>query len=178
MSIIAIDDIIILRFGSSSTSTEGFPLQTSSLSSTIHVDHSTITPTDTEQYSQPFTTEISMTSSPMSTEITSGEKSTIADPYACDQSINYDPCSCVMYSSTELDIRCEGVNMSDVRDGYFSRVFNIFIGFVTLIPLDNDSIPPNMFQSAVERINWLTIDCSLMTNPLLEISPIAFQNNI
>lgn len=90
---------------------------------------------------------------------------------------DFSPCSCSVYIPDEMNVTCEQVFMTDVHDGVFTRLENVFLGFLYLVIVDGDSIPANFLASAVNRINWFYIDCTSNTNPL-EVSSLAFDSKM
>ncbi len=91
--------------------------------------------------------------------------------------MDFAPCTCTLYLDTdEPDIRCDLVNMTDLRDGIFKRLNYVYIRSLFLKLIDNDVLPSNFLGSAVKQINWFTFDCTNITNQL-EVSPMAFESN-
>lgn len=80
---------------------------------------------------------------------------------------DFSPCNCEWYAEGEPYVTCNQVKMTEVRDGLFKRLDRIFIGFLELVVLNGDEIPPYFLGSATRRINYLFIDCIYLDSSLI-----------
>ena len=103
----------------------------------------------------------------------------IADP-EIPEDFDFSPCNCYLYEDhvDEPYVTCNQVNMTEIRDGLFTRLDRIFIGFLELVLLNGDGIPPYFLGSAARRINYLFIDCIYLGSSLIvdELSFKALDN--
>lgn len=90
--------------------------------------------------------------------------------------MDFSPCTaCILDNTGELEVRCELVNMTDVRDGPFQSLDNLNIDFLYLTIIDGDTIPDNFLGSAVNKVNSFSIDCT-DNESLLDVTQSAFGN--
>jgi len=111
------------------------------------------------------------------------ETSTADPSIQCDDGqIDYFPCTCYQPTPSgfpEKTVVCDNVPMIDVRDGLFSRTVQLFIDYLYLYPLENDSIPEYFFgQDGVRYITYFNIYCDYNPASQLEVDPLAFENNV
>jgi len=89
---------------------------------------------------------------------------------------DFSPCICEWFSDAEPYVTCNQVNMTDVRDGLFTRLNRIYTGFLEPVFMNGDGIqiPSYFLGSAMRRINLLIFNCLYMENPL-EVDELAFK---
>lgn len=91
---------------------------------------------------------------------------------------DFSPCECYQKPG-QSQVICSAVNMTLVRDGPLSRVENFDFYELYLSPLKGDFIPANFIQSAIQRIQTLTIDCfAIIPDVLIQVDPLAFESDL
>jgi len=176
---IAIDDIFLLRrdFNSYTSSSTGRHDSTDDAYSTAlfsltdhHYSTSYVTMTTAIRNSSSIISETS--------EFPIIETTTVDPNTLCNGgTIDYSPCDCHL-TGGETVVECRNTPLVELRDGFFSRIERLDIGFLYLYPMDGDIIPEYLFDhDGVGFINYFHIICGGGSS-LLEASPLAFENNV
>lgn len=186
---IGIDDITLIQQYPSTVLFE----TSNSLSNTFASNLPTIALMSTESKTKELTvfSSIPTTSSILEEEYTKGSSSivptetsvatiiTTTKDNKCDggeipQDIDYSPCKACHLFTGELEVRCEQVIMTDVRNNLFNQLENVYIDFLYLETIDGDSIPDKFLGSGENQINFLFLDGANNRN-VMEVNSLAFD---
>ena len=178
-SLIAIDDIKFIPIPPPISSTERYSSATYSYYETsvslVTVELATENVKSSECTKVQKTLETSSYFNTATSGTTTDNNNKCVNSSEIPEGTDFSPCSCYWYAPGEPYVPCNLANMTEVRDGLFSRLNHIFIGFLELTIMDGDFIPSIFLDSAARSINYLFIDCIYMKNPL-RIHEEAFKN--
>ncbi len=86
---------------------------------------------------------------------------------------------CEQTNDDAYDLACPNIYTKQLRDENFQQYeeSSFELGFFDMTPPINDSIPSDMFASAIRYVNWFKIHCDYISG-LYGVDPFAFQPNL